>query len=119
MQTSVPELAEINSEPEHIHKMYGAEPGKNSFGNNCLLARRLTEAGARFIEVTTEYVPFLHWDTHKDGHTTVADLHRQMDLPIATLIRDLEMRGLLDRTAVRERGDHDVDRPAARCHSYP
>ena len=41
------------------------------FGLGCLLARRLAEAGARFIEVTTEYVPFLHWDTHENGHTTV------------------------------------------------
>ncbi len=40
------------------------------FGRGCLLARRLVEAGARFIEVTTEYVPFLHWDTHENGHAT-------------------------------------------------
>ncbi|MFN0125893.1 MAG: DUF1501 domain-containing protein [Verrucomicrobiales bacterium] len=70
------------------------------FGRGCLLARRLVEAGARFVEVTTEYVPFLHWDTHADGHTTVARLHREIDAPIARLIRDLEERGLLDRTLV-------------------
>ncbi|MFZ9746057.1 MAG: DUF1501 domain-containing protein [Opitutaceae bacterium] len=70
------------------------------FGRGCLLARRLVEAGARFVEVTTEYVPFLHWDTHKDGHETVARLHREIDRPIATLVRDLEARGLLERTLV-------------------
>jgi hypothetical protein len=70
------------------------------FGQGCLLARRLVEAGARFVEVTTEYVPFLHWDTHADGHTTVARMHQEMDRPIAQLILDLEQRGLLDRTLV-------------------
>jgi hypothetical protein len=70
------------------------------FGQGCLLARRLVESGARFVEVTTEYVPFLHWDTHADGHDTVARMHREIDRPIARLIRDLEERGLLDRTLV-------------------
>ena len=70
------------------------------FGRGCLLARRLIEAGARFVEVTTEYVPFLYWDTHKDGHSTVAGLHKEIDLPIATLVKDLEERGLLDRTLI-------------------
>jgi hypothetical protein len=70
------------------------------FGRGCLLARRLVEAGARFIEVTTEYVPFLHWDTHENGHTTVERMHREIDAPIAQLILDLEARGLLDRTLV-------------------
>jgi hypothetical protein len=70
------------------------------FGRGCLLARRLVESGARFVEVTTEYVPFLHWDTHENGHTTVERLHKEIDRPITTLIRDLEARGLLDRTLV-------------------
>ena len=70
------------------------------FGRGCLLARRLVEAGTRFVEVTTEYVPFFQWDTHKDGHQTVAGLHKEIDLPIATLVRDLEERGLLERTLV-------------------
>jgi arylsulfatase A-like enzyme len=60
----------------------------------------LVENGARFVEVTTEYVPFLHWDTHADGHSTVERMHREMDRPIAQLILDLESRGLLDRTLV-------------------
>lgn len=70
------------------------------FGRGCLLARRLVEAGARFIEVTTEYIPFVHWDTHENGHSTVERLKAEIDRPIAQLIRDLEDRGLLDRTLV-------------------
>ncbi|MGB0154357.1 MAG: DUF1501 domain-containing protein [Verrucomicrobiales bacterium] len=70
------------------------------FGRGCLLARRLVENGARFVEVTTEYVPFLHWDTHAEGHNTVDRLHKEIDRPIAQLILDLEERGLLDRTLV-------------------
>ncbi len=70
------------------------------FGLGCLLARRLAEAGARFIEVTTEYVPFLNWDTHENGHTTLVEMKKQIDRPVAQLILDLEQRGLLDRTLV-------------------
>jgi arylsulfatase A-like enzyme len=56
--------------------------------------------GARFVEVPTEYVPFLHWDTHENGHTTAARMQKEIDRPVARLIRDLEERGLLDRTLV-------------------
>ncbi|QDV22203.1 DUF1501 domain-containing protein [Aureliella helgolandensis] len=87
---------DINLEPPESQRAYGT----TRFGQGCLLARRLTEAGARFIEVTTEYVPFLHWDTHANGHETVARMHSEIDQPVAQLIRDLEARGLLDRTLV-------------------
>ncbi len=70
------------------------------FGLGCLLARRLVEVGARYVEVTTEYIPFVNWDTHDNGHTRLADLKKQIDAPIAQLIRDLEQRGLLDRTLI-------------------
>ena len=60
------------------------------FGLGCLLARRLVEAGARYIEVTTEYIPFFNWDTHDNGHTRLRDLKRQIDAPIARLVLDLE-----------------------------
>jgi len=70
------------------------------FGLGCLLARRLTEAGARFIEVTSEYIPFQYWDTHENGHTRVVDLKKSIDAPIAQLVLDLEQRGLLDRTLI-------------------
>lgn len=90
------EAFDITLEPEESRKKY--DTGR--FGRGCLLARRLIEAGTRFVEVTTEYVPFLHWDTHKDGHETVDKLHQEIDLPIATLVRDLEKRGLLERTLI-------------------
>ncbi|MDB6170731.1 MAG: hypothetical protein JWL59_42 [Chthoniobacteraceae bacterium] len=70
------------------------------FGQGCLLARRLTEAGARFIEVTSEYIPFEYWDTHKDGHDRLVAMKQQIDRPIAQLVRDLDERGLLDRTMI-------------------
>ncbi len=70
------------------------------FGLGCLLARRLTEVGARFIEVSTEYIPFLNWDTHENGHDRLTAMKRQIDAPIAQLVLDLEERGLLDRTLV-------------------
>ena len=70
------------------------------FGLGCLLARRLTEVGARFIEVTTEYIPFLNWDTHENGHTRVAAMKKMVDAPIAQLVLDLEERGLLNRTLI-------------------
>src|SRR4030095_1610674 len=69
-------------------------------GLGCLLARRLCEVGARFIEVTTEYIPFLNWDTHENGHERMEAMKQTVDAPIAQLILDLEERGLLDRTLV-------------------
>ncbi len=90
------EAFDIGLEPKESRERY--DTGR--FGQGCLLARRLVESGARFVEVTTEYVPFLHWDTHNDGHTTVDRVHKEMDRPIAQLILDLEERGLLDRTLV-------------------
>jgi hypothetical protein len=70
------------------------------FGLGCLLARRLVEAGARYIEVTTEYIPFLNWDTHENGHERLVAMKRQIDGPVAQLVLDLEARGLLNRTLV-------------------
>jgi hypothetical protein len=70
------------------------------FGQGCLLARRLVEAGARYVEVTSEYIPFVYWDTHEHGHDRVVAMKKVIDAPVAQLIRDLEERGLLDRTLV-------------------
>ena len=70
------------------------------FGLGCLLARRLIEAGARFIEVTTEYIPFLNWDTHEHGHQRLVHMKKQIDRPISQLILDLEERGMLNRTLI-------------------
>lgn len=87
---------DITLEPKESYDRYNT----GRFGQGCLLARRLVENGARFVEVTTEYVPFYQWDTHKDGHATVEKLHKEIDQPIAQLIKDLEAKGLLDRTLV-------------------
>ncbi|MEX2578651.1 MAG: DUF1501 domain-containing protein [Verrucomicrobiales bacterium] len=87
---------DITEEPAEVLRKY--DTGR--FGQGCLLARRLVENGARFVEVTTEYVPFLHWDTHAEGHSTTSRLHSEIDRPVAQLILDLEERGLLDRTLV-------------------
>ena len=74
--------------------------GESRFGKGCLLARRLCEFGARFIEVTTEYVPFEHWDTHENGHTRLIELKQRIDGPVSQLVLDLEERGLLDHTLI-------------------
>jgi arylsulfatase A-like enzyme len=60
----------------------------------------LTEAGARFIEVTTEYIPFKNWDTHENGHARAIGMKKQIDAPVAQLVLDLEERGLLNRTVI-------------------
>jgi uncharacterized protein (DUF1501 family) len=87
---------DLSTEKKKVRDQYG----DTRFGRGCLLARRLVEAGARFVEVTTEYIPFVHWDTHENGHATVDRLHGEIDRPVAQLILDLEERGLLDRTLV-------------------
>ena len=87
---------DLSLEAKAIYDKYNT--GK--FGLGCLLARRLTEAGARFIEVTSEYIPFVYWDTHENGHTRTVDLKKMIDAPVAQLILDLEERGLLDRTLI-------------------
>jgi len=87
---------DLSLEEKPIYDAYNT----GRFGLGCLLARRLVEAGARFIEVTSEYIPFEYWDTHKDGHDRAAKMKQQIDRPIAQLVRDLEARGLLDRTMI-------------------
>ena len=87
---------DLKLEPKASYDKYNT----GRFGQGCLLARRLTETGARFIEVTTEYAPLLYWDTHENGHTTTRQMKEQIDRPIAQLVLDLEERGLLDRTLI-------------------
>lgn len=70
------------------------------FGLGCLLARRLVESGARYVEMTTEYIPFLNWDTHEHGHEKLVNMKQAIDGAIAQLILDLEERGMLERTLV-------------------
>ncbi|NND99969.1 MAG: DUF1501 domain-containing protein, partial [Pirellulaceae bacterium] len=93
MQTSVPELMDISSEPKRVHEMYGTKPGTTSFANNCLLARRLVERGVRFVQLFDQ-----GWDTHGSVFSRLAGKTKQVDQPIAALIKDLRQRGLLDST---------------------
>jgi len=100
MQSSVPELADLSSEPQSIHEMYGTEPGKASFANNCLLARRLVERGVRFVQLYHR-----GWDTHgasnnEDIVNKLAWLCRETDRGAVALVKDLKQRGLLDETLV-------------------
>jgi hypothetical protein len=87
---------DLRQEPKESYQAYNT----GCFGLGCLLARRLVEAGARFIEVTTEYVPFMGWDTHENGHSRAVEMMKLIDAPIAQLIQDLHERGLLSRTLV-------------------
>src|SRR5262245_42341653 len=70
------------------------------FGLGCVLARRLAEVGARYIEVTTEYIPFLNWDTHEHGHEKLVNMKKQINGAVSQLVLDLEQRGLLNRTLI-------------------
>ena len=100
MQTSVPELADLSQESAATLAAYGAEPGKQSFANNCLLARRLLERDVRFVQL-------YHWGWDSHGTGTGDDIvHslpercRECEKPSAALIEDLAQRGLLDDTLV-------------------
>jgi len=87
---------DLSLEPKEVFDIYNT----GRFGLGCLLARRLTEQGARFISVTTEYEPFKGFDTHENGHTRMVDMKKMIDGPVAQLIKDLDKKGLLDRTLV-------------------
>src|SRR3954469_7220476 len=87
---------DLSLEPRRSFDVYN----NGRFGQGCLLARRLVEAGARYVEVTSEYIPFRYWDSHENGHERAETMKQQIDAPIAQLILDLEERGLLNRTLV-------------------
>jgi hypothetical protein len=87
---------DLSLEPKKSYDVYDT----SRFGQGCLLARRLVEAGARYVEVTTEYIPFRYWDSHQDGHERAVMMKKVIDAPVAQLILDLEQRGLLNRTLV-------------------
>ena len=95
MQSSVPELMDISQEPDHIHALYGSDPDKNGFANNCLLARRLVERGVRFVQLFDQ-----GWDHHGGLVNGLRNKAKQVDQPVAGLIKDLKQRGLLDETLV-------------------
>jgi hypothetical protein len=100
MQVSVPEVMDISHEPKEVLERYGAEPGKASFANNCLLARRLIEKDVRFVQLFD-----WGWDFHgtRDAEDIRDGLTKKcatMDKPVAALILELRERGLLDDTLV-------------------
>jgi hypothetical protein len=95
MQTSVPELMDIAKEPKEVLEAYGAEPGKPSFANNCLLARRLTERGVRFVQLCHR-----DWDHHGGLPEGIKAQTKNTDQASAALIKDLKQSGLLDETLV-------------------
>ena len=96
LRSNAAKAFDLSLEPKESYDAYNT----GRFGLGCLLARRLVESGARFIEVTSEYIPFKYWDTHDNGHTRTIDLKQMIDAPVAQLIGDLESRGLLNRTLV-------------------
>ncbi len=99
MQTSAPELIDLSGETKQTLDAYGAEPGKASFANNCLLARRLVERGVRFVQLY-----HTDWDHHGNKDTHLGEpldaRCKEVDQPAATLLKDLKERGLLDDTLV-------------------
>jgi hypothetical protein len=99
MQTSAPELIDLAGETRRTLDLYGAEPGKVSFANNCLLARRLVERGVRFVQLY-----HTDWDHHGGQGANLRDsldhVCKEIDRPCAALVRDLKRRGLLDETLV-------------------
>jgi hypothetical protein len=95
MQASVPELMDISREPKAVQERYGAQPGKTSFANNCLLARRLAERGVRFIQLYHR-----DWDHHGDLPNRMRMQCKETDQASAALVQDLKARGMLDETLI-------------------
>jgi Protein of unknown function (DUF1501) len=95
MQASAPELMDVSKETKATLELYGAEPGKPSFANNCLLARRLLERGVRFVQLFHEA-----WDQHGNLKKDLAKNCKDTDRASAALVKDLKQRGMLDDTLV-------------------
>lgn len=100
MQVSVPEVMNINNEPDYIHQLYGTTPGQASFANNCLLARKLVEKDVRFVQLFD-----WGWDTHGTSSDGAIDIGlrnkcREIDRAMSALLLDLKQRGLLEETLV-------------------
>src|SRR5690606_29364603 len=87
---------DLSLEPKESYDIYNT----GRFGLGCLLAKRLAEQGAGFISVTTEYEPFMGWDTHENGHTRLKDMKKLIDATIAQRVKDLNRSGHLDRTLI-------------------
>jgi hypothetical protein len=100
MQATAPRVFDLSSEGKNVHALYGiGEEPTDEYGRQCLLARRLAEAGVRFVQVNHGY-PRNYWDAHSDLRNNHATMSRRVDKPVAGLLRDLKQRGLLDDTLV-------------------
>ncbi|MEC7696259.1 MAG: DUF1501 domain-containing protein [Planctomycetota bacterium] len=101
MQNAAPEVFDLSGETEETHALYGLEPGsRDSFAWQCLVARRLAERGVRFIElIDTDSNSGNNWDTH-GKMARYNQLARNVDRPIAALVKDLDRRGMLEDTLV-------------------
>ena len=96
MQTSVPEVLELDEEPQHIRDLYGLDDGNTGrFGTQCLMARRMAEKGVRFIQLTSP-----GWDHHNGLRDNLARQCASIDKPIAGLIADLKQRDMLKDTLI-------------------
>lgn len=124
MQTSVPELVDVDAEPIHVKRLYGVETGKNAFARSCIMARRLVERGVRFVQICYEGEPGVAiWDSHGDTKRASLEiglpiLCQKTDQATTALVLDLKQRGLLDDTLVIWGGEFgrtpmNEDRPGA------
>ena len=96
MQSSVPELVDISSEPQHVLDLYGEDVNKpGTFGHNCLLARRMVERDVRFVQIFHR-----GWDHHRDLPKRIRSQTKEVDQPAWALVTDLQRRGLLEDTLV-------------------
>ncbi len=96
MQTEAPSVMDISRETAATMQLYGIDqPKTENFGRQCLLARRLSESGVRFVQVSHSY-----WDQHDELKEKHQELALEVDRPIAGLLKDLKARGLLEETLV-------------------
>ena len=95
MQRTVPELVDLSTEPAHVLKAYGVEPGKPSLAGNLLMSRRMIERGVRFVQLRDG-----GWDHHSKIFKELPEKCGELDQPLAALVEDLDERGLLDETLI-------------------
>jgi hypothetical protein len=118
MDSPVKKAFDLSQEKEETIAKYDTG---HRFGLGCLLARRLVETGARFIEVEYQYAPFKGFDMHENAQQRMVDMKKQIDRPIGTLIKELDERGLLERTMVvimTEFGRTIADKPKAGTEEF-
>lgn len=124
MQIAAADALDISQETEATHKLYGLhDPVTKEYGTRCLLARRLVERGVRFVQLFHSGQP---WDNHSSIKTSLAEICRKTDKPVAALVKDLKQRGMLDSTLVHWGGeigrlpvtqDHGKPEAAGRDHN--